>query len=98
VGPVWRGGGHNEERLLADCYRNSLAAAVEKGAKTVAFPAISTGVYGFPLKRATEIALTETILFLEDDDCLDQVTFVCFSKEALTTYQEVFSSTSLKSS
>jgi len=91
VGPVWKGGGQNEEKLLADCYRNSLQAAVEKGAKTVAFPAISTGVYGFPLKRATEIAMRETRQFLENDDRPDQVIFVCFSKEALKTYEETFS-------
>ena len=91
VGPIWRGGGQNEERLLSDCYRNSLRAAVESGAKTVAFPAISTGVYGFPLRRATEIAMKETIDFLKNEDFLDQVTFVCFGDEALSTYKEVFS-------
>lgn len=91
VGPVWKGGGQNEEKLLADCYRNSLTAAVEKGAKTVAFPAISTGVYGFPLKRATEIAIKETRQFLENDDCPDQIIFVCFSKKAMNTYEETFS-------
>ncbi|EFK06363.1 macro domain protein [delta proteobacterium NaphS2] len=91
VGPIWRGGGQNEERLLADCYRNSLRAAVESDAKTVAFPAISTGVYGFPLRRATEIAMKETIDFLKNEDFLDQVTFVCFGDEALSTYAEVFS-------
>jgi len=98
VGPVWKGGGHNEERLLADCYRNSLAAAVEKGVKTIAFPAISTGVYGFPLEKATEIAITETIRFLKNDEHLDQVIFVCFSEKALNAYQETLSRTSLKSS
>ncbi len=91
VGPVWKGGGQNEEKRLADCYRNSLAVAVEKGAKTVAFPAISTGVYGFPLRRATEIAMRETRQFLENDDRPDQVIFVCFSKKALKTYEEIFS-------
>ncbi len=98
VGPVWKGGAQNEENLLALCYRNSLAAAVEKGAKTVAFPAISTGVYGFPLEKATEIAITETIRLLENDDFLDQVIFVCFSEKALGVYQETLSRTSLKSS
>ncbi len=88
VGPVWKGGGQNEEGLLANCYQNSLAAAVEKGAKTVAFPAISTGVYGFPLKRATEIALTETFKFLKQEEGLDRVIFVCFGKEAFDTYEK----------
>ena len=91
VGPIWRGGSQNEERLLAQCYQNSLRAAVESGAKTVAFPAISTGVYGFPLKRATEIALKEVLAFLENEDSPDQITFVCFGDEALRTYEEVFS-------
>jgi O-acetyl-ADP-ribose deacetylase len=88
VGPVWKGGGRNEENLLASCYRNSLAAAVEKGAKTVAFPAISTGVYGFPLEKATEIAVAETIRFLKNDDSLDRVIFVCFGEEALGIYEK----------
>ena len=91
VGPIWKGGGPNEEKLLADCYRNSLQAAVEKGARTVAFPAISTGVYGFPLERATEIAITETMRFLEKDDLLDQIIFVCFGKTAMDVYQAAFS-------
>ena len=91
VGPVWKGGSQNEENLLASCYRNSFAAAVEKGVKTVAFPAVSAGVYGFPLKKATEIAMRETRQFLENDDLLDHVIFVCFSQEALKIYQETFS-------
>ena len=98
VGPVWKGGARNEEALLADCYKSSLLAAAEKGARTVAFPAISTGVYRFPLKKATEIAITETRRFLENDKRLDQVIFVCFGETAFNTYQEVFSTISLKSS
>jgi len=90
VGPVWKGGRQNEEKLLADCYRNSFQAAVEKGAETVAFPAISTGIYGFPLKKATEIAMRETKRFLEENERLDQIIFVCFSEEALSTYEKTF--------
>ncbi len=90
VGPVWKGGGQNEETLLANCYRHSLQAAVDKGARTMAFPAISTGVYGFPLLRATEIAANETIRFLEEGGELDRVVFVCFGDEALETYRQVF--------
>jgi len=90
VGPIWRGGNNREDRLLANCYQNSLKAAVEIGAKTVAFPSISTGAYGFPLERATKIALTETKKFLENDPTLEKVIFVCFGKEALNTYQKVF--------
>jgi len=90
VGPIWRGGGRNEEELLASCYRNSLKAAVDLGAKTVAFPSISTGAYGFPLERATEIARGETREFLKGDETLEKVIFVCFGERALNTYQETF--------
>jgi len=90
VGPVWKGGHKNEEALLANCYRNSLKTAVELGAKTVCFPSISTGAYGFPLERATEIALKETKRFLETDKTLEKVTFVCFGEKALKTYQETY--------
>jgi len=89
VGPVWAGGHKNEDALLSGCYRNSLKAAVEIGAKSIAFPSISTGVYRFPLERATEIALKETKRFLEKDTTVQQVVFVCFGEEALKTYQEV---------
>ena len=90
VGPVWSGGNRNEEALLAGCYRNSLRAAVDVGARTVAFPSISTGAYRFPLRRATEIALTETRRFLEQDNTLREVVFVCFGKEVLAAYQDLF--------
>lgn len=90
VGPVWSGGHRNEEVLLANCYRNSLRAAVDAGAGSIAFPSISTGAYRFPLERATEIAMRETKRFLEGDDALKEIVFVCFGPEALTTYQNVF--------
>jgi O-acetyl-ADP-ribose deacetylase (regulator of RNase III) len=90
VGPIWKGGQKDEEGLLADCYRNSLKAAVDRGAKTVAFPSISTGAYGFPLDKATEIALKETKRFLETDKTLEKVVFVCFGERALRTYQETY--------
>src|SRR6476469_9351188 len=64
VGPVWHGGKHNEDELLANCYRNSLKLAIENGVRTIAFPAISTGAYGFSMKRATEIAVREVRQFL----------------------------------
>jgi len=89
VGPVWKGGQKNEENLLANCYRNTLAAAKERGVKTIAFPSISTGAYGFPLERATEIALTETKTFLESDKTLQRVVFVCFGEKVLNTYKQV---------
>ena len=90
VGPVWRGGGNNEDRLLSNCYRNSLAAAAELGVKTIAFPGISTGVYGFPIERATEIAMKETKNFLEKNKGIEKVVFVCFGKEAEKVYKDVF--------
>jgi O-acetyl-ADP-ribose deacetylase (regulator of RNase III) len=90
VGPVWAGGHRNEENLLAGCYRNSLKAARDLGVKTIAFPSISTGAYGFPLKKATEIAMEETKKFLERDKTLTEVVFVCFGEETYKTHQEVF--------
>jgi O-acetyl-ADP-ribose deacetylase (regulator of RNase III) len=89
VGPIWSGGNKNEDTLLASCYRNSLMAAVEIGAAMVAFPSISTGVYRFPLERAVRIALSETKSFLEADQSLQKVAFVCFGSEAYRAYQEV---------
>jgi O-acetyl-ADP-ribose deacetylase (regulator of RNase III) len=89
VGPVWRGGGKNEDELLASCYRNSLAAANKIGVRTLAFPSISTGAYGFPLERATEIALRETSKFLETDTTLEKVVFVCFGTEAFETARQI---------
>ncbi len=90
VGPVWRGGGSNEDELLASCYRNSLQAAKEIGAKTVAFPSISTGVYGFPMDRASEIALKETAKFLENDESIEKVIFVCFGERAFNIHKQTF--------
>jgi O-acetyl-ADP-ribose deacetylase (regulator of RNase III) len=86
VGPVWNGGEHNEDKLLANCYRNSLKLAFENGIKTIAFPAISTGVYRFPLERATKIAVTEVKKFLEKNESIEKVIFVCFDEETYETY------------
>jgi O-acetyl-ADP-ribose deacetylase (regulator of RNase III) len=90
VGPVWGGGRKNEDNLLASCYRNSLKEAERLGVKTIAFPSISTGVYRFPLERATEIAMKETKKFLEKNDTIETVVFVCFGQEVTKTYKEVF--------
>jgi len=89
VGPVWRGGDHGEDALLASCYRNSLALAVEHGIRSIAFPAISTGVYGFPLGQATRIAVAEVRRFLEQAETIEQVVFVCFGRRAYETYVAV---------
>lgn len=92
VGPVWNGGKNNEDTLLANCYKNSLKLAVENGVKTIAFPAISTGVYRFPLERATKIAVTEVKKYLEKNESITKVIFVCFDEETYKVYRSVFSS------
>ena len=89
VGPIWAGGTKNEDVLLANCYRNSLKTARDLGVKTIAFPSISTGAYGYPLDRATEIALKETKKFLDANKAISKVVFVCFGPKALNTYKEV---------
>lgn len=86
VGPVWHGGDHNEDRLLALCYENSLRVAAENGLRTVAFPSISTGAYGFPIDRATPIAIKTVKRVLEEEPGLKRVTFVCFSPRDLEVY------------
>lgn len=87
VGPVWHGGGHDEDALLASCYRESMALAHRHGLKSIAFPAISTGVYGFPLERAAGIALREVRAALERYPKIEKVYFVCFSERATGVYE-----------
>ncbi len=79
VGPVWQGGEQGEAELLVNCYRNSLHLASEAGLKSLAFPSISTGVYGYPIKQACRIALRETLAFLQQPTSLTQIIFCCFS-------------------
>lgn len=83
VGPVWQDGGQGEDDLLASCYRSCFALVVRHGIKTVAFPAISTGVYGFPKERAARIAARETKTFLDGNRPVEKVIFVCFGAGAL---------------
>ena len=90
VGPIWAGGNKNEDNLLANCYKNCFKAATDLGVKTIAFPSISTGAYGFPLDRATEIAMGETRKSLESDRTIDKVVFVCFGEKVLKAYQDIF--------
>src|SRR6478672_9155609 len=79
VGPVWRGGGHGEDALLASCYRSSLELAERHGLTSVAFPSISTGAYGFPVERAAAIAVREVAEFLKRAQSVGRVLMVCFS-------------------
>jgi O-acetyl-ADP-ribose deacetylase (regulator of RNase III) len=87
VGPVWHGGGRDEDALLASCYRESMALAAEYRLQSVAFPAISTGVYGFPLERAAAIAVREVGVALERYPGIEKVYFVCFSERAKQAYE-----------
>jgi len=81
VGPVWYGGNRNEEQKLADCYRNSLTLAVENDCRSIAFPNISTGVYGFPKELAAQIAVQTVKQFLTTHSTIDKVLFVCFEAD-----------------
>jgi O-acetyl-ADP-ribose deacetylase (regulator of RNase III) len=89
VGPVWTGGKRGEAQILANCYRNSLQLAVENRIKTIAFPAISCGAYGYPIQEATRIAVDRTREFLATDDKIDKVIFVVASDEILRAYQRL---------
>ena len=83
VGPVWMGGFHVEAELLKQAYRNTLKLAVSKGLRTIAFPSISTGAYGYPIEEASRVALGTVKAFLENEDKLEKVTFVLFSEGLL---------------
>ena len=89
VGPVWNGGSKNEEQLLRNSYTNSLALAVSNKMETIAFPNISTGIYHFPKNKAAEIAVSAVKDFIESDDAIKQVTFVCFDDENYTLYKKL---------
>jgi len=89
VGPVWHGGGHDEPKLLADCYRHSLQLAARHQLHSIAFPAISTGVYGFPSDLASHIAVATVREWLGADDAIGEVIFCCFSAPDLARYQEL---------
>ncbi|HSW12424.1 MAG TPA: O-acetyl-ADP-ribose deacetylase [Solimonas sp.] len=87
VGPVWQGGGRNEPELLACCYRNSLRLAVEHGLARIAFPAISCGVYGYPVPAATAIAVREVREFLAGSALPAEVIFACYNDDILSAYE-----------
>jgi O-acetyl-ADP-ribose deacetylase (regulator of RNase III) len=86
VGPAWNGGGYGEPELLANCYRNCLKLAADNAVKSIAFPAISTGVYGYPLEEATRIAVRETRRLLSSAPSIRRVLFACFDERALNAY------------
>jgi O-acetyl-ADP-ribose deacetylase (regulator of RNase III) len=88
VGPVWNGGGHDEDKLLAGCYRRALELAREHGAKSIAFPAISTGIYGFPAGRAARIAV-RTVREHAGASGVERVQFACFDAQTLAIYEEL---------
>jgi len=87
VGPVWQGGGHREAELLAACYRSSLALARESQLESIAFPAISCGVYGYPMEQAIAIAVREVVAAARAMPTLEQVIFACFGPKVLAAYE-----------
>lgn len=89
VGPIWRGGGHNEAALLASCYRSALTLAADHGCRSVAFPSISTGVYGYPVLQAAHVALKAIMDFLRSRPDID-VCMVCHGADTLHAYQVVW--------
>ena len=91
VGPRWRGGMHGEPERLAGCYRESFRLAKENGVRSIALPAISCGIYGYPVPEATQIAVRETRAFLAQDDTIERVIFACFGQEILAAYQQELS-------
>jgi len=95
VGPVWQGGNNNERILLANCYRNSLKLAAESGCRSVAFPNISTGIYGFPKLEAAEIAISEVKLFLGSNSLIEQVLFCCYDNENYLIYNKILQNRNL---
>ena len=89
VGPVWRGGKNREPEILANCYRSALQVAVENGIKTIAFPAISCGAYGYPIPDATQIAVKTTRNFLATEDKIDKVIFVLWGDDIYDAYRRL---------
>ena len=98
VGPVWRDGQRGEDDLLASCYRGCFALAEQHGIRTIAFPSISTGAYGFPTDRAARIAVRETIKFLERNTAVQRVRLVCFGKDAYQIHCQALDAALRKSS
>ena len=95
VGPVWQGGSNGEADVLASCYRRSLEVAVANGVRTVAFPSISTGIYGYPIELAAPIAVKAVRQFLVTNSQMDAITFCCFFDRDLGIYQEALANARL---
>jgi O-acetyl-ADP-ribose deacetylase (regulator of RNase III) len=90
VGPVWHGGTEQEHRFLASCYKKSCALALEHDCSSIAFPAISCGVYGFPIDQAAEIAMREILDFTAENEGLERVVFACFSAETQAALEQAY--------
>ena len=88
AGPVWQGGGKGESELLASCYNHSIALAEKNGVTTIAFPSISTGIYGYPIEQATRIAVNTVSAFLKQGPSIEEVIFCCFSEEDCQVYKK----------
>jgi O-acetyl-ADP-ribose deacetylase len=91
VGPVWDGGAYGEAKLLASCYRRALEIAADEGLATIAFPSISTGVYGYPIELATPVAVTSVRETVSRLPGIQEVIFCCFSKDHLSSYERALS-------
>jgi O-acetyl-ADP-ribose deacetylase len=87
VGPIWGGGNRGEADLLAGCYRNSLALATKHQVRNIAFPAISCGIYGYPIQDACQIAVRETLAYLDTNELPESVSFVCFGRDIYDAYR-----------
>jgi O-acetyl-ADP-ribose deacetylase (regulator of RNase III) len=98
VGPIWRGGNNRESELLANCYTNSLKLAMKNAIKTISFPAISTGVYGYPIEKAAPVALKTVINLVQENDFFDQVVFVLYDQRTYDVYEQALDTLVDKSS
>jgi O-acetyl-ADP-ribose deacetylase (regulator of RNase III) len=93
VGPVWRGGTNGEPELLASCYRRSLELAAANAIRTIAFPSISTGTYGYPIELAAEVAVSTVRTSVQELQCIQEVVFCCFSRSDLLVYERLLGET-----